>query len=136
MSSDDGGLRDLFRKHLGSSNFYVETVEMGLINRGFPDVNFAATGGIEGWVEMKQTPHWRPKIRPAQIAWLTLRSSLGCRTFIAVRRALNELWLMGGDQVRLIHYEGLRAPDLKVLGQWSGGPSKWDWGRVKDILTR
>lgn len=127
----DGGLRQLFRTKL--PHFDWTTVEIGLASRGVPDLN-GCFAGIEVWVELKQCAHWRILVRPEQVGWAERRAEHGGRTFVAVRRTLDELWLYLGSDLRRLKTERLDA--VKPLYHGLGGPSRWDWDRVGEILIK
>ncbi len=137
----DGSLRGLFRNHL-RRDFHWQSIETGGTGRGVPDSNYCCNG-IEGWVEFKQTTGWAVTLQPEQIAWLVVRAKAGGRVFIAVRRldtggprkgdASDELWLLRGSFARELKHDGLRC-SAAVLCAWGGGPSAWDWNRVKTYL--
>jgi hypothetical protein len=71
------------------------------------------------------------------VAWLSRRARLGGRCFVAVRR-LNrggdELWLYPGSRVVELVERGLRSDNL--LGRWEGGPGRWDWDKVAEVLCQ
>lgn len=141
MGKLDGGLRSLFRDYVPADWCTVET---GMTAQGVPDSNFCAQG-VEGWVEYKQTTGWAVTLRTEQIGWITRRCRAGGRVFIAVRRrtlggarteAADELWLCRGSYAPDLKLNGLReAPQDALLGRWTGGPSRWDWPAVREILT-
>jgi hypothetical protein len=105
---------------------------------GVPDSNFTYKG-IEGWIENKAVGrNDRVPMRPEQCAWLERRARAGGRCFIGVR------WLKAGDTFYLLKPQagrhllkhGLRkVPAELVLGIWSGGPAKWDWPKIAEIIT-
>lgn len=137
MSVDDG-LRALFRKHLPTVDWQsVETA----VNRGVPDSNYCYQG-YEGWIECKSTDHWSVDLRPEQIGWIARRVRHGGRVWIAVRRrhdggkrrgpAVDELYLIRGENVKTAKLDGLRGCPYE--GKWRGGPSRWDWQGVLNVL--
>lgn len=137
----DGGLRQLFRDHL-KAGWHWQSIETVLVSTGVPDSN-GCCGGVEVWVEFKQTSGWAVTLRPDQIGWLVARSYRGGRCFVAVRRwtaagprkpAADELWLLDGARARELKTGGLRA-NVGVLGVWRGGPSAWDWAAVQSLLV-
>lgn len=155
----DGGLRQLFRDHL-RRGFHWQSVETVLVSQGVPDSNYCARNpkifgdlmedplpgsGREGWVEYKQTDGYAVTLRPEQIGWLTRRALTGGRVFVAVRRwhdggtrrgePVDELWLCAGGRARELKADGLRA-GRGILGVWGGGPARWDWGAVRELLLR
>ena len=143
MTKIDGGLRSLFRANL--PQFHWQSVETGLTGLGVPDSNFCAAGGIEGWVEYKQTDGWAVTLRPEQVGWLTRRARLGGRVWVAVRRChtggprlgppVDQLWLVPGRLAVAAATGGLRHP--AVAGdalQWAGGPARWPWPVVGAAL--
>lgn len=139
----DGGLRSLFHHHLRVGSHW-QAVETGGTGLGIPDSNYCIDG-VEGWVEFKQTSAWSVSVRPEQNSWHRTRTARGGRTFFAVRRqhdggprkgvAVDELWMCLGKYSSHLMVEGLQAPDIFWLGLWSGGPARWDWDRVRQILT-
>ena len=130
----DGNLRKLFHSNLGG--FHFQAIETGMTGRGIPDSNYCYKGK-EGWVEFKQTKHWRVGIWPEQVAWIERRTRAGGRAFVAVRRAEKELWILAPGAARLLKDPGLKGvPDKLVLGWWDNGPSSWDWDAVAKILTK
>jgi hypothetical protein len=126
----DGELRKIFRKHL--TGFDLLAVETGGTTSGVPDINYAAPGDIEGWVECKKADHWRCTIRPMQIGWCERRLRYNKRVFCAVRRADDELWLFHASQMRYLTTE--RVDALPRLGHWTGGAARWDWAAVQQLL--
>jgi hypothetical protein len=130
----DGGLRQLFRKHIKSAQW--TSIESGQTERGIPDSEFCFPGGIQGWIEYKQTKGWMiPKTKswPFQVAWIDRRARLGGRVFIAVRR-IDELWLYHGRDAKYLKIMGLKT--LRPLLREEGGPERWDWGAVERILKK
>lgn len=137
--SIDGKLRPLFRQHLPGIHWV--SIETGGTGRGIPDSN-GCGGGVEFWIEYKQTSGWTVDLRPEQVGWLLQRARFGGRVFIAVRRAkeqgartiaCDELYLIDGKNAREAKVSGLRGAPL--LGRWEGGPSRWDWPQIDTILT-
>ena len=127
----DGELRKIFRKHL--IGFDLLAVETGGTTSGVPDMNLAAPGNIEIWVEMKQAAHWRTTIRPMQVGWIERRLRFNKRVFIAVRRAGAELWLYHGSAVRRLKTE--RLDQVPALGHWDNGPACWGWTEIAKLLV-
>ena len=153
MAKIDGGLRQIFRKHLRDVHWC--TIESPLTEGGIPDTNFCADG-VEGWIECKKTEGWAVTLRPLQVGWLLRRSRAGGRALVAVRRrcpagprspAADELWLLAGAAARELKAHGLPRtdgvrwrsppwPPATHLGRWAGGPRGWDWPAVRRVLTR
>ena len=151
----DGDLRSIFSQHLRRGWHWV-TVETGGTGRGVPDAEYCAPGGLTGWVEFKVTNGWAVGLRPEQGAWLAARARAGGRATVAVRRrveagprrsAADQLWLVEGWAGTTLRAGGLRAleglqrpgggpPGAPLLGVWEGGPARWDWAAVADVLTR
>jgi hypothetical protein len=126
----DGDLRKAFRQHLPGFDWL--SVETGSTSSGVPDMNYAAPGNIEGWIEMKKVQHWRAVIRPMQIGWCERRLRFNDKVFVAIRRSETELWMFHASQMRYLHAGRVNGPPN--LGCWSGGPGKWDWDAVRRIL--
>jgi hypothetical protein len=122
----DGELRTLFRVNLPKLNW--QSIESGGTGRGILDSNFCFQGK-EGWVEFKATGHWTIGLRPEQAAWIARRTRAGGRTFVAVRRAREELWLIRGS---LIPADSLKGLDGALV--WRGGPKNWPWPQVQAAL--
>lgn len=133
-SGPDAGLRRELRAHL--KQWQWSHIESPTTSPGCPDTEFCAPGGGSGWVECKRTPAYALSFRPLQVGWLDRRSRLGGKCFVAVRRltpkGLDELWLYPGVRVTELVEMGLRAPN--PLGTWAGGPSKWNWREVSELL--
>jgi Holliday junction resolvase len=127
----DGELRKIFRKHL--VGFDLLAVETGGTTSGVPDLNLAAPGNIEIWIEMKKADHWRTTIRPMQIGWVERRLRFNRRVFCAVRRADEELWMFHASQMRYLKNE--RVDVVPNIGHWTGGAAAWDWSAIKNILV-
>jgi hypothetical protein len=125
----DGNLRQIFRKKL--PQFHWQSIETGGTGRGIPDSNYCCSGE-EGWVEFKKTSGWKVNIRPEQVGWLLRRSRAGGRTWLAVRRKGDQLWLVRGSQAEELLDRGLR--DF-LAPSWEGGPARWDWEAINRLLT-
>jgi hypothetical protein len=141
--SDDGGLRPEFRSRL--PQFDWNSIETGAVSGGVPDSNYCC-GGVEGWIEFKWTAGWTVPLRPGQVGWICRRVRHGGRVLIGVRQrrspsprveGRDRLWLLQGSAAREFKVRGLehanKCPET-LLGWWDGGPSKWDWAAVSDLL--
>lgn len=129
----DGELRQLFARNLRSAQW--TSIESGLTAQGIPDTNYCFPGGHSGWLECKRTEGWaiaKSKSWPFQVGWIDRRVRMGGRAFVAVRRKGDELWLVDGSEVRLLSTGGLKS--VSRFEMWVGGPAKWDWKRVEEIL--
>lgn len=119
---------------------------------GTPDVNVCAEGGVETWVELKQTSGWVVGLRPAQVAWLDRRWRAGGRCLVLVRqtagrvgtprgvRSVGEaprdvLWAFSGGAAVALAKGGLRGEGVLPLLTSGGGPRLWDWVGVAALLT-
>jgi hypothetical protein len=142
--SDDGGLRPLFRERL--PQFDWNSVETGAVSGGVPDSNYCC-GGVEGWIEFKQTSGWTVPLRPVQVGWILRRVRHGGRVLVGLRQrrspgpraeARDRLWLLAGGSARELKTIGVadagKLPTGSVLGWWDGGPARWDWAAVSDLL--
>jgi hypothetical protein len=140
----DGQLRSLFQKAI--PQFHWQSVETWSTGQGVPDCNFCGFGN-EGWIEFKKTDTWRVVTTPEQVGWIERRMRAGGKCFVGVRRKhlggpkkgnpIDELWLFDGNALRILVYH--RLPDVPLnllLGKWSGGPSGWDWLKVREKLLR
>ena len=135
----DGGLRQIFQKHMPSVHWQaIESWETGI---GIPDLN-GCVDGVEFWIELKQATANAVKISPGQIAWIERRVRAGGNVYIAVRckaergkrrLARDELYLYSGNAVRLVYSDGIATPPLR---KFVGGPSSWDWAEIRRILCR
>lgn len=149
MTKIDGGLRALFREHIPQLAW--TSVETGGTTSGVSDSNYLARGGIEGWVEFKQTEASRiQSYTPFQAAWIHRRWRYGGRSWIACRRwhrggkrrgpPVDELWMVPGmlaPELRsggLLGLEKLSPANQRWLWRWRGGPLKWDWDAVVTCL--
>lgn len=136
----DGGLRQIFQKHL--PKIHWQSIET-LIGRGTPDMN-GCLSGQEFWIENKLTSGWAVNFEIGQVAWHERRLRAGGRTFVAVRRLANsgprkgaacdELWLFYGYDIRQLEAEGLKDLRFKTAGWFEGGPAKWYWDTIQGIL--
>lgn len=136
----DGGLRQIFQKHL--PKIHWQSIET-LIGRGTPDMN-GCLSGQEFWIENKLTSGWAVNFEIGQVAWHERRLRAGGRTFVAVRRLANsgprkgaacdELWLYRGQCIRQLEAEGLKETRLLATGLWVGGPARWHWDTIGNIL--
>src|SRR5271155_5390460 len=130
----DGGLRQLYRKHL--TNAQWTAIETGATAGGVPDSEFCFPGGNQGWIENKLTRGWAVRMRPAQIGWLMRRSRMGGKCFIGVRRINkddDEFWLFDGKYAMEVAQNGLaNTPNMY---RWCGGPLKWNWQQIEKMLT-
>jgi hypothetical protein len=126
----DGDLRKIFRLNIRDVDW--TTIETGAVANGVPDMNYAAAGNIEGWIENKKADHWRAHIRPMQVGWCERRLRYNNRVFCAVRRAKDELWFFHASKMRELTTERLDA--VECLGHWDGGPGRWDWRQIAEWL--
>lgn len=125
----DGGVYAEIKKHK-ADGFHLQRIETGLTGSGVPDVNYATSPSIEGWIEAKKSLGWTVKFRPEQVGWHLTRARLGCRTFIAVRQlgpGRDSLWLVPGRLAGELALSGLKGKAFLpyLLGQ--GGPENWPW---------
>jgi hypothetical protein len=129
----DGDLKRIFKKNLPQFDF--QPVEMGVLASGVPDLNYCYRG-VEGWIELKATKAYRVRVEKGQVAWISRRVRRGGRVVVAVRRADDELWLIGGDGIQILAEGGLEGlPEEYILGQWYGGPGLWAWTEIANVLT-
>jgi hypothetical protein len=132
----DGDLRAIYRRKLPQIDFV--SVETGGTGRGVPDCN-GCLDGVEFWCEFKQTQGSAVGLRPEQIGWALRRIRHGGRVWIAVRRKDDELWMVWGQWAAELKTHGLRGlqmTPLNDLWMWNGGPARWDWTRIAQLLTR
>jgi hypothetical protein len=138
----DGELRQLFRQNIRGGFF--QAIESGGVGSGIADV-FYCLRGVSGWIECKRTSANAVVISPFQTSWAEALHRAGGNTFFAVRQhapagkrrlACDNLWMIHACGGRGLLDGGLSAvvPQY-ILGQWPGGPSKWDWLEVEKILT-
>jgi|SRR5215472_561486 len=126
----DGHLRRIFREHL-RAGWDWQSIETWGVGAGVPDGNFCSQG-TEGWVEFKACRGWRVPIDPTQVAWIERRCRAGGRVFVAVRKD-QSLFLFPGLAARRLLEEDFREVDR--LGDWHGGPARWDWAAVGACLV-
>lgn len=133
--SRDGGLRKCYRVHL--QQFHWTSVESPMTVAGIPDSNFCHAGK-EGWIENKRVRSSdKVEMRPEQVAWIERRVRAGGRVFIGVRwpKRLDSFYLLTPQAGRLLLSAGLTAlPANCQLGVWPGGPSRWNWPKIAEIL--
>lgn len=134
----DDGLREVFMKIVRKAGGQATPIETGAIVAGVPDMEYCFSDGTSGWVECKATQHNQVLIKPLQVSWLTQRSRLGGRCFIAVRRRdkkRDELFLFLGDGAKTLKAGGLEAAEAGyVVGYWEGGPSRWSYEELIRLL--
>ena len=142
--SSDGNLRTLFRDYLPDAHWTA--IESSMTAGGIPDHEFCFKGGIQGWIEHKKCETDGPiaHVKTLQIGWLERRCRYGGRAFVAVRwlcepgkrrQGRDELRIFSGMGARLLKTGGIRDADPYCRGAWEGGPSRWDWGAVRLVLT-
>ena len=98
---------------------------------GVPDVNGCAEFG-EFWIELKVIKNNRIKLSPQQIAWHTLRTRAGGRSFILAREAAKTpLILFSGEQAKDLHDKKISeiSPMVKI-------EHPYDWGRFRKALEK
>jgi len=127
----DGHLRQLFRTHL-RGGWDWQSIENWGVGSGVPDANFCGPGGVEGWVEFKAARGWQVPLAPTQVAWIERRVRAGGRVFVAVRKD-QSLWLFHGAHAREFATGDLRH--ASSLGEWHGGPARWDWSAIGALLV-
>lgn len=138
----DGGLWQEIRRHL-REGWDFQRIESGLTGGGVPDVSFCRDG-VEGWIELKWTPGWKPRIRAEQIGWAERRLRHGGRVLMLTwrrcdsgprREAASELWIHSGWHMRHVLDHGLQDAPPPILRE-TGGPSQWRWDHIGEaILT-
>jgi hypothetical protein len=136
--AQDGKLRPIFRQNLPF--IFWTSIETGMTMKGVPD-SFAIKSSCAFWVEYKKTEANAVDLDPKQVAWHDRYLRCGGISFIAVRQqcsagprrpARDGLFLFRGADVKKLKAEGLRG--AKPIGQWDGGPAKWDWKRIEILL--
>jgi hypothetical protein len=129
----DGRLRQLFKQHLPEIDWQAIDVTGG---RGVPDSN-GCYDGKEFWIEHKLTHGRKAGMRSEQVAWIERRLRHGGKVFIAVRRVnttVDDLHLLFGSVARAL--AAGEWPYPAPLGHWGGGPARWDWQKIKQILLQ
>lgn len=102
--------------------------------------------GVEGFLELKQTPGYTVTLNPYQVGWIARRVRNGGRVYIAVRQqavagprreARDVLWLIPGRHAVLAREGGLRGLDtLPGVLVWHHGPTRgWDWQAIARALV-
>lgn len=133
----DGGLRGVFRECL--LGYQVTSIESGTTEAGIPDCEYIARNGVSGWLEMKKTDGWAYIIRPFQIGWIERRMRMGGKVYVCVRRKQesikhDEIWVLHPSVARLGTLKGLGIGDVLIWG--SGGPSRWPWAKIRELLEK
>lgn len=124
----DHGLRALFFENIPKAQWTA--IETAPVSIGVPDSEYAMQG-VTGWIEFKYAKYWRVKFSSAeQIGWITRRSRLGGRVWIAVQRAEDELWMIPGSVVELLASDGLQS----VCARSRTFFKPWNWSQVQDLL--
>ena len=138
----DGSLRPLFKYHL--PKIHWTPIETGDTTSGVPDTN-GCIGGVEFWVEFKQTSTNKVNMRPGQIGWIHRRWRHGGRVWIAVRQRHNggprlgepidDLVMIYGGHVLELAENGLQLELSMISGRWRGGPRRWGWSGIQALLV-
>jgi len=138
MSGTDGGLRSIYNAHL--RGMHLLPIETGMTVQGVPDTN-GCDEGVEFWIENKRVYGKTIRMRPKQVGWHTRRAIAGGRSFIAARREtregprlgeeVDELYLFFGVQAREVLERGI---DAKAILVETGGPSRWNWKAIREVL--
>ena len=152
----DDGLRALLRRRLPPPGQFTTVETGGRGDDGVPDCYWIGCG-IGVWIECKSARRGRAvSFRPGQLGWLLTYCRHGGRAVVAVRRRLirdpgvDELHLLAGADAEKLGSLGLPlapwddpparqgvrrlAPAPRPLGQWRGGPARWDWDEIRTAL--
>jgi Holliday junction resolvase len=98
---------------------------------GVPDVNGCAEFG-EFWIELKVIKNNRIKLSPHQIAWHTLRTRHGGRSYILAREAARTpLILFSGQQAKELHDKKIGEISPMALIE-----HPYDWPRLRRALEK
>jgi hypothetical protein len=86
LYKSEGEFRLELKKFLESRHWQVQIIEVGIINRGVPDL-YICKNGHEHWLELKNsrssfTSHWIIDFRPGQQSWLRRNKVHGGRPFV------------------------------------------------------
>ena len=137
----DGDINKLLKKYIPAAMW--TRIECGSIAPGTPDLH-GILSGVSVWIETKRTLSWKVhNFAPAQIAFIESYARHGGRVFVAVRQLTasvskprDSLWLLSWRAPRFLIQGGslmaLPPEDVHVLS--AGGPAKWDWRDVENIL--
>lgn len=135
----DGDLRSIFRSRM--PDIHWQPIESPVTASGIPDVNGCHEDTGEFWIEYKRCSANAVGIDKFQVAWHERRCRSGGRTFLAVRliategprrETRDELWVFHGTAIRRVFLGGLRGAHALYRGV--GGPARWDWAAVRQIL--
>ena len=135
----DGGLRKLFREKI-TEGVQWTSVETGSTSQGVPDCEYCFAEGKSGWIEFKLATANKVNISPFQVAWVEERVRMGGAVWLIVRYKANQgvrrepedsLHMYCGNQIRDVSHKGLK---LKPHSEWDGGPSKWGWLKIEELL--
>jgi hypothetical protein len=131
----DGGLRKIYRQYLPHVHWC--SIESPMTQTGIPDTNYCC-GGVEGWIENKLVKSGdRVTMQPGQPAWLERRARAGGKVFIGVRwiNCEDTFCLLRPEAGRILMDTGLGCVGARYwLGDWPGGPAKWQWRKIAEIL--
>lgn len=140
----DDNLRTKLREGLVTFRAHCQSIESAMTGGGIPDLN-VCSDGVEVWVECKKTDGWTAgDVKVGQVGWHLARHRAGGRTLFATRRraaagprrgaAVDELWLHSGLYGHELREGGLRAAPALLVTE--GGPARWDWPSVYDVIFR
>lgn len=145
MKRRDGGLRALVQTWMPEA--FWQSIETGATGTGTPDSHYLFKGGASGWVEHKTTKANKvATLTPEQVGWADRYVRKGGRSFFMVRQyrlrgprsePLDVLWMIDGAGGKLLIDGGLSAVEVDgehLLLRCVGGPAKWRWDIVRNIL--
>lgn len=130
----DGGLRKIYRQYL--PHVHWTSIESAMTQVGIPDTNYCYKGN-EGWIENKYVKKGdRVLMQPGQPGWIEQRARVGGKVFIGVRWSCEDSFcLLTPHAARQLMTTGLgMLPDKYWHGCWHGGPAKWQWQKIAEIL--
>lgn len=132
----DGGLPLLLMKELNERGFACR-IETGGTGRGIPDIHYVIEGEA-GWIECKFTSGNAIDIRPEQCAWAERYARNRGRVFLAIRQKkdntrgkVDRLWLLGPQHIRL-----KKLDEANALLVADGGPARWNWDAIMELLKK
>lgn len=141
MARVDDGLRVLFHNNLRKFGAHCTTIETGNSTLGVPDSHICIEG-IDLWIEHKRAYANCVRLSVEQVGWISYRKRVGGRVFVAVRKRrkasarlkdCDDLYIFDGRDAEVLKEEGLKK--VMPIGLWGGGPRKWLWTEIVELLT-